>query len=225
VSTATATNSALLSTAEAVFPPNGTIGYLILLKGDLLLGASAIANDTTDLIATTVPHGLVAGSRVRIAGSPPAPLVAGQDYYAVPSGANDFALATTLANAQANTLIDLSTTGSGLSVNEQQISSIDPPSVLINKELGGGSYQRLLIDNLGSAAIVGSNADHPVKTVSLSNGAAVLTYRHTLIALGAGATIGSTAGITGCYLLSDAIDQTLQPNEVRDWALTFGAKP
>jgi hypothetical protein len=215
---------------DLLFPAAGAIGRVILLKGDLALGLGLTANATTDELTTATAHGLVSGSRVRIAssGTIPAPLAATVDYFAIVTGASTLKLATTLANATANTSINLTDAGSGvLTLNEQTLTAADSVAVLINKELNGAGYARLAIDNLGAATIIGVNGEKPPKVLSFTNsGAANLDYRHYLIAFGASGVVGDVAGVTDAVLVSEVSTVTTIPGQQRNITLNLrlGAK-
>ncbi len=70
---------------------------------------------STDIL-TSAAHGLFLGSVVQVSnsgGGLPAGLSALTNYFVIPINANTFYLATTLANAQAGTHIDITTNGTG----------------------------------------------------------------------------------------------------------------
>ena len=75
------------------------------------------ANATTDQVTPSgFGVGLITGTRVRFTttGTLPAPLAIATDYYVIkPEGDDTYKLATSLANAQAGTAIDLTTAGTG----------------------------------------------------------------------------------------------------------------
>jgi hypothetical protein len=61
--------------------------------------------------------------------------------------------------------------------------------------------------------------------VTLNNtGATEITYRHLLVAYGAGSAIASTAGITGFDLITEGTDQITVASQVREITLIFGAQ-
>jgi hypothetical protein len=212
---------------DAVYPATGIFGYLILLKGDLLTNASASVDIVTNKFTTASPHGLVVGSRIRVAGSTlPAPTAEYDEYYVIPTSATDFKIADTLDNAQAGTAIDTTTAGSGVLINEQYLSIYDPPEVLINKELAAvGGYQRLLISDLGADYPAFGAAYRATKTISFVNtGASNILHQHVLIARGASASVGDAAGIVAIDLLTEPVDQVTLPGQQRDFGLNFLAR-
>lgn len=216
----------LTYTANTVYPPGGFVGYLILLSGDLLLGAPGAIDPVGDTITTTAPHKLVTGSRVRIGGVLPIDLLDTQDYFVVRIGANVFRLATSLANAQAAPAVIVNLTASAILINEQLLIASDPINVLINKELPlAAGYQRLVISNLAPAAITSpTTADHPAVTLSITNtGATQMSHRYEVIARGGTSAVGSTAGIAAVDVLAYPVDQTTAPNQTRDFVITLGA--
>jgi hypothetical protein len=224
----TATPQDLTYTADTIYPPNTMIGYLILLSGKLLLGEVAATNSTTDAVTTTNPHGLAIGSRIRFGGTLPIDLLGTQDYFAVPTGANTFQVAQSLAGAQAlpPVVIDLTITTTTLLVNEQLLLASDPINVLINKELpAANGYQRLAIAGLAPAVITSpTTADHPPLTLSITNtGATDMTHRYEVAAKGGTAIAGDTTGILSIDVLTQAVDQITAPNQTRDFVITLGA--
>jgi hypothetical protein len=221
----TSSNSELLRVANAAYPA-GAIGQCILLTGSTTLNLTI----TTDALTNTITgnaHGLVTGSRVRINSSNTVPggVAAGVDYYAIALSANQFKVAETLAAAVAGTEINLTDGGTGtVTMNEQALLVTDAIGVLVNKELASGIYQRQPI-TVGVAAMDGLEAVKPPVVVTLNNtGTTDITYRHVLIAYGAGSAIASTAGITGFDLITEGTDQTTAASQVREITLIFGAQ-
>jgi hypothetical protein len=224
----TATPQDLLYTADAIYAPYSEYGYLILLKGHLLIGEPAVATPATDVITTASPHGLALGSRVRFGGTLPIDLLGTQDYFAVPTGANTFQVAQSLADAQVlpPVVIDLTIATSTLLVNEQLLLASDPTNVLINKELpAANGYQRLAIAGLAPAVITSpTTADHPPLTLSITNtGATDMTHRYEVVAKGGTAIAGDTTGILSIDVLTQTVDQITAPNQTRDFVITLGA--
>jgi hypothetical protein len=196
----------LLSSCDSVYPTAGIYGYLTLLKGTVATGLSYAANATTNALTTATAHGMVTGSRLRLVGGTlPAPLLANTDYFAIVSSPTVLTLATTLANATANTPIDLTDAGAGaLTLTEQALTAADPIAVLINKEISHPAWTtRLPIDNLGAATAVAGVAEKPAKALLISNtGATPMSYAHYLViksAVAGSAVIGSVP--TGGFVL------------------------
>lgn len=222
-----ATPQDLTYTATLVYPPYSAIGYLILLSGQLLSGASGSINIAADTIATAAPHGLAIGSRIRFGGVLPIGFLGTQDYFAVPTSATAFRVAANLANAQALPAVPIDlTAASAILINEQLVIATDPINVLINKELPpANGYQRLAIANLDPAVITSpTTADHPAITLSITNtGTTQMSHRYEVVTKGGTATVGSTAGILAMDVLAYPADQTTAPSQVRDFVITLGA--
>jgi len=71
------------------------------------------STDTITLATGTAPNTGTAVTVSNSGGALPNPLAAGTNYFAIKTGSNTFKLATTIANANASTAIDLTTNGSG----------------------------------------------------------------------------------------------------------------
>ena len=185
---------------------------MTLLKGDVTTGLAYTANATTNELTTATAHGLVTGSRIRlVSGTPPTPLLANTDYFAIVSSTTVFTLATTLANAQAATAIDLTDAGSGgLTFTEQALSATDPLNVLINKEVNHPSWTtRAVIDALGASVDTSGIAEKPQKILSVVNSSGTtLSYQHLLFIRGGTAALGNTTG-TGFVLNTEGSIQTI----------------
>jgi hypothetical protein len=223
--------SFLTYAADLTYPSTGAIGRLILLSGSLATGLQFTVDTATDTLTTVSAHKLVTGSRIRVASSAvlTTPLVATTDYFAIVLSTTTLKLATTLTDANSSTAIDITSNGTGtLTLNEQDLNISDPLSVLLNKELpSANGYSRMLIDNLGAATIVSSNAAKPPKLLTLTNtGSTNLEYKHHLIAYGTSvsATIGQSSGINS-YALDTVSLQTTVPGQTRNITLNMLAKP
>lgn len=205
-STATASQDTLKALCDTNFATTGTIGFLALLKADLATNLFTV-NASTDILTTASAHGLVTGSRLRVAvsgGSLPTPLVANTDYYAIVLSSTTLRLATTLANATAGSpvAIDLTDTGSGtLTLNEQVLTKDDPIAVLLNKEITHPAWtQRAAISNTGAAIIVGNNAQKTGQSVIITNNdTTALSWKHHLYLIGGGVTNAIASTPTGNY--------------------------
>jgi hypothetical protein len=210
--TATFSIDLLKSSNDAANPNTGTWGYMTLLKGDVTSLLAYTANATTNALTTATAHGLVTGSRIRLVGGTlPTPLLANTDYFAIVSSTTVFTLATTLANAQASTSIDLTDAGSGsLTFTEQALLATDPLSVLVNKEISHPSWTtRALIDTLGASVDAAGIAEKPQKILSVVNSsAATLSYQHYLFIKGGTAALGNTTG-TGFVLSTESGVQSI----------------
>jgi hypothetical protein len=207
--TTTASKSALLRTAALAFPSIGIIGRLLLLTNDLLLAASVTANSSTNTLMFTGNHNLVTGTRFKLTGTMPAPLVAGTEYFAIKINATTIKVALTLDDAIALTEVDLISTGSSINFDEQPISAIDPISVLVSKELPSNSfYSRKEIQDVGVPALIAGEATINYQITLQNLTANTITFRHYLIAYGATAAIGSVTGITAYELETASADQS-----------------
>jgi hypothetical protein len=204
--------------ADSLWPNTGTIGYVLLLSGALYSG-SAIITPATDVIATTAPHGLVTGSRVEFSGGAvPSGLVASTEYFAISLSTTTFKVASSLANAQANSPIDITNAGSSVVVTEKILSTNDPIGVLVNKEVAG--FPRAALSGVGAATGFGVK---PV-AISYTNTGAAYTYQHVLIMRGGNATFGSTAGALFALLRSEGSAQTIAANDAKIIAISLGAQ-
>ena len=220
----------LTNFADLTYPSTGTIGRVILLRGTLALGLTLTVNAATNELTTATAHGLVTGSRVRVASTTtvPTPLSATTDYYAIVTSPTVIKLAATLTDALSATAIDLTDVGTGtVTLNEQDVTAADSIAVLVNKELPStGGYSRLAIDNVGAATVVGTNGEKPAKTVVFTNsGTANIEYKHHLIAFGASSTIGSSSGVTAYFLATETAIQSTVPGQTRSITLNMRAKP
>ena len=229
--TTTFSIDSLLSNCNDAFPSTGSAGYLTLLVGTLATGLSYTANATTNELTTASAHGLVTGSRLRLVGGTlPAPTVTGTDYYAIVSSTTVLRLATTLANAQAGTAIDLSDAGSGaLTLTEQALTAADPLSVLVNKELSHPAWTtRSLIDNLGTATNVAGVATKPTKIITIINsGGTSMVFRHILTiesTAGTTATLGNVPVGAGFILITLDADETITAAQAAAISLSLRAR-
>ncbi len=214
--TTTFSIDSLLSNCNDAFPSTGTWGYMTLLKGDLTTGLSYTANASTNTLTTASAHGLVSGSRIRLVGGVlPTPLLANTDYYATVTSTTSLTLSATPGGAA----IDLSDAGSGaLTLTEQALTSADPLSVLINKEVSHPAWTaRALIDNLGAAVNVSGVAEKPQKILAVANtGATTLSYQHYLFiesTAGTTATLGNVPAGAGFILSTEAGIQSIAPTD------------
>lgn len=195
------------------FPAAGGWAYMTLLSGDLATGVTYTVDAVSNQFTTTAAHKLVTGSRIRLVdGTLPTPMVGGADYFTIFVTATTFKLATNLADAIAGLEVDLSDAGSGsLTFAEQALLSIDPLSVLVNKEISHPSWtSRLLVDNLGAAIAVNGAAETPAKNIVLTNtGAIDLSFKYYLFieSTAAGTAVLGTVPAAG-YVLDT------QPNVV-----------
>jgi hypothetical protein len=224
MSIATPSPSTLIAATDLVFPSTGTIGYVILLKPDLLT-ATATVNISNGIFTTASPHKLVTGSRVRSTstGTIPTPIITTLDYYAIVVSPTTLKLATTLANAQSNAPLALSGTSTGtLTISEQPLASTDPISVLINKELSAtNGYVRMPISNVGTASLINGLGQKNAAVTLTNTGSGNIDYIAVLVAFGINNSIGSIVGVTSYYLDVESTTQTTLPNEIRSFNLAM----
>jgi hypothetical protein len=228
--TATPTNDSLVNFCNTLFPNTGTVGYAALLRGATLpVNQAVTANATTDLF--TLSSGTIAlpaGARVRFAGTPPSPLLTVQDYYVIPVSSTTFKVANTLTDALASTAIDLTSTGTSVTVNEQLLTIADPVSVLVGNELpAANGYTRQPIANIGSATMVGVNADKADVTANWTASGGSLVFRHEAILVGSAATAtpGSLTGVTACLLSTEASPLTIVSGQSGSVVIKLRQKP
>jgi hypothetical protein len=82
------------------------------------LGGTISNVDIINDVITIIGHGFLIGMQIRFAGSLPAGLTAGTNYYVIPLDPDTFAVATSYANAISNTRIDLTTLVIGGTCNQ-----------------------------------------------------------------------------------------------------------
>jgi hypothetical protein len=208
----------LIGICDNAFPTAGSAGFLTLLSGGLATGLGYTANSTTNELTTVSAHGLVTGSRVRmVGGTLPSPLLTNVDYFANVLSPTVLRLSVSLADAVANTVVDLTTAGGGgLTLTEQVLKATDPLSVLVNKEVVHPSWpSRLSVVNLGGAINVGGVATKPTKTFDVNNTSAsqVLSYQHYLFVNGGTAVLGNVPSGVGFVLSSEALVQVINPGD------------
>lgn len=106
-STPTAIDITALGSGTLVFTPNNSEDAVIVASG-------AVDVETNKLYSAS--HGLVAGTvgQVSSSGTLPGGLSASTDYYVIVSDSDNIKLATSLANAQAGTAVDITTDGIGI---------------------------------------------------------------------------------------------------------------
>jgi hypothetical protein len=184
---------------DRIWSPSGTLGYLILLKGDLYVGNFTV-DASSDELTTPTPHGLITGSRVRGNSSGFLPtLVSGSwspstDYYAIKISNTGLKIASSLADALAGIALEFTDEGSGThTLSEQTLTEADPVDVLINKELNPPDYSRQVVSNVGNATAVSSYGEKAPISITYYT-SSDLTFRHVLFLRDATSTIGDTTG-------------------------------
>jgi hypothetical protein len=188
------------------FPPAGAAGHVALIDDFLATNIVFTASTATNEITTAAVQNLRTGSRIRLttAGTLPAPLVAGTDYFIIKAAAAAtpsavFRLATSLANAQSATAIVLTTTGSGTQqLTEQALNKTDPLSVWVAHEFPNhvGYASRFTATSLGACLLdLVLNEAYKVATFSYLNGAATLrVIKHILFIRSGSSTIADSTG-------------------------------
>lgn len=196
------------------FPPAGAAGHIALIDDFLATNIVFTASTATNEITTAAVQNLRTGSRVRLttAGTLPAPLVAGTDYFIIKAAAaatptTVFRLATSLANALSSTAIVLTTTGSGPhQLTEQPLNKTDPLSVWIAHEFPShtGYTTRFAATSLGNCIIdTVANEAYKVATFSYLNGAATpRVIKHILFIRSGSLTIADS---TGTFLIETPV--------------------
>lgn len=119
-STFVTTSGALNGPSASLPARTGAVLQVLTLAGKVSLDWTS-ANVSGSVISIA-NHGLVTGQKVRVtsAGTLPAPLAAGVDYYIIRLTSGSFSFASTLWNANASTAITLTNTGSGTSTLTSQ---------------------------------------------------------------------------------------------------------
>jgi hypothetical protein len=224
-----ATTAGLQLNADRALPPTGTIGYFLLVDGDLLTNGACTANETTNEITTTTPHGLVPGTRVRIitsGGTLPGPLSAATDYYVAVVSASVLQLCATLADAIAATPIpvDLTSQGSNLALNEQLLLPTDRKEVILNHECSGNNYSRYAVTNIGTSIIGldGKARKNPTIWGQQALGGSI-SFKHIAFLDGGTAVVGNTTGILS-YLVTNTNITTIADTVVQALAFQLGCE-
>jgi len=224
---ATASLSVLRDLLDSFAPNTGQVGRATILSGSTFTGNVTIT-PASDLITTATAHGLVTGSRVRIAATTtaPSPLLTTTDYYAVVISGTTFKLAATLEDALGAVVVNIIDSGSGaVSVTEQAVNNSDPLSVLLNKEVSHAGYtSRPAITDIGAAVVLGNGAQKlPIEVSIVNSGGSALTFRHTLLLFGssASATIGSSSGVESQTLVDAGSNLTIGAGDGRVFSIAL----
>jgi hypothetical protein len=230
MTTANPTAPTLQTIADQVFSPSGTIGYLTILSADLATSLEVVPNTSTDILAAVSNHGLVTGSRVRVASTSAVPsgLTTSVDYYAIVFTTTNIKLATTLANALAGTAIDLTDAGSGtISINEQPLTQSDTPEVIINKEIQHAGWPaRLDVTDVGSSAgTITEAAKTPITIAFTNTDTNNIVYGHVVYIAGGSASISDLVGILGIWLTTEAASVTIVASETKNFVINIKVRP
>lgn len=209
-------------------PNTGTIGYFLLINNDLLTAAPATADAGTNEFTLGVSHSLVTGTRVRVAtsgGTLPAPLSPTVDYFIATLfvGAG-IKLCATLADAIAGNAIDITSTGSNLTINEQLLLPTDRQQVIMAHECAGNNYTRRAVTDIGGAVVTaaGLALKNAVSWSQQALGGAIV-YRHVVFLDGGTATAGNATGtLTHMETLSNPT--TIADTSIQLIAFQLGAK-
>jgi hypothetical protein len=210
---------------------NGAIVHAALISGTLATNLAVTGDASLNEFTSATAHNLVTGSRIRFtvaAGGGnfiPGGLSNTTDYYVIRISATVFQIATTLANAIANTAIDFTSNGQGVLINEQLLTAADPLDVILNHEIpsGNGYTQRMEIE-MGAAANAGAEARKNGDPVFVIPTGGSITYRHVAIIRNGVATIGDTGGNLA-DLTTEAGNTTIADGELKTFALQLFAQP
>lgn len=190
----------LAAMLDDLYPPTGTLGYVLLLDGELAIATISSINTATEVVTTGV-HNLTTGARVRLSttgilptSSPP--VSAGVDYFANAIDADELTFHMTLADAVAGTNpINFSDSGTGThTITEQQLTFTDRKEVLIAHELDHPDYTRQPITDIGAASTTTGLKPQYTWTQTVAGGEPTLEFKHYLVLDGGSATIGDTTG-------------------------------
>lgn len=192
--------SAKIEDCDQLFPSAGTIGHLAILDGFLLDSAAFTVNAATDTLTFNTPNKLATGSRIRITATTTIPggLLSGTDYFTIKISTTQFKLASTLVNAIAGTVVNITDAGSGLlQAFEQALNQdIDGLGAMVAHELVNVAYtERFAIEDIGPAVMVNGDAQkNPwVKVVTNSSSGSIISSNRLLIR-GGSASIGDISG-------------------------------
>lgn len=204
----------------------GLIGYFCLIDDDLVTNLPVTASAAGNTLTTATPHGLVTGSRIRVAtsgGTIPAPLSPTIDYFVGVVSATEILLYATLAQAIAATSeIDLISTGSGVQINEQALLPTDAKEAILAHEVTGNGSARQPVAALGAAIVTttGKALKNPVTWSQAASGGDII-YRHIAFVDGGNSTIGDTTGIL-THLQSSATAKTIADTSNALLSFQFG---
>jgi len=113
-------------------------GTLVNIRRVLPIVAFTFTADSATDELHAVAHGLETGDGAALVsnagGGLPAPLAAATDYYVIKVDADNFKLATTLANAYAGVAIDITTNGTGVQTLSEKLSG---PTVATQRGIAG----------------------------------------------------------------------------------------
>ena len=220
------TPAGLKLAADRLLPNTGTIGYFLLINNSLFTSAVA-ADASTNTLTTASAHGLVTGARVRLAtsgGTLPAPLSPTVDYYASVTGASTLTVSANLADSLIGIAIDLTSTGSNLTINEQLLLATDRQEVIMAHECSGNNYARRAVTNIGAATVTaGGLALKAPTTWSQQASGGPIVYRHVVFLDGGTSTVGNATG-TVTHMETLATPTTIADTASLLIAFQLGAK-
>jgi len=224
---AIASTSLLRDLLDSFAAGTGNVGRITILSGSTFSGDVTVT-PATDLITTAVPHGLVTGSRVRVAATvtAPAPLLTTTDYYAIVVSTTTLKLAPDIDDALGNVPINIVDAGSGtISITEQVLTVNETQAVLLNKEVVHAGYTaRPLITDVGAAVVLGNGAQKlPILASIVNSGGTSLTFRYALLLFGSSvsATIGSATGIESQSPVDFGSNTTVAAGDGRVFEITL----
>jgi len=212
---------------------DGSTIYAALIDNNLQLNIAIVGDASANEFTASANHKLVTGSRIRFAVASgggnflPGGLSDTIDYYVIRISSTVFQIATTLANATASTPdpIDFTTNGQGVVFNEQQLSAIDPLTVILNHELpsANGYTQRMEIA-MGAATQAANEARKNGQLVYLTASGTPLVYRHVVLIRSGSTTIGDLFGEIA-YLDSQTNPVTIPEGEPKGFLYQLYAQP
>lgn len=192
----------LVQEQESAVYPNSTV-YIALISGDLTLNMATTVDPATNILTTATAHLLITGTRIRLAvagGSGdylPGAANGTIDYFAIVLTPTTLKLASSLANATASTPteVDLTSSGQGVVLNQQQLVADDPNAVILARELASGNgYTQRFTSTVGNSTVSGVEAWQTSQPVNIAAVGGPIIYRHVALLLNANTTIGDTYG-------------------------------
>lgn len=166
VSTATQVRTAINASAAAIaliscaITGTGSTAQVTAAAAPLATGAASAVDTSTEYI-TIASHGLTTGLKGQLTttGTLPTGLSTGTDYFVISINANTIQLASSLANAQAGTPINLTSQGSSGAVNTFTPTAIAGASVILQKSCDAPDVSPTNWSDEGSASNITVDAN------------------------------------------------------------------
>jgi hypothetical protein len=155
-------HNGLLTGLNAVVGKNYTAAFTPVVIADDTFTADA-GDDSLEATA----HALQTGDgpvRVSSSGTLPAGLASATDYWVIKIDADNFSLATSLANALAGTAINITDAGSGTHTLSDTASTVRPSEALIITASAAGEWFSLETKNIGDVDISQTHDDPGIAT-------------------------------------------------------------